>query len=75
MRGLLHSTSAARYRELLPFVPILEVLTAENTVQVGRSRTETLVMVERQTNQRVIYSGARPDSLAPDSLPRRVPDR
>ncbi len=75
VRGILHVTSVARYRELLPFVPVLEVLTGENTVQMGRSRTETLIMVERQRNQRVVFTGARPDSLASDSLPRPVPDR
>lgn len=69
VRGLLYSSSTARYRELLPFVPVLELLVAENTVQQGRARTETRVLIERQTLQSVQYTGARPDSLVRDSLP------
>lgn len=70
VRGLLRSTASARYRELLPFVPVLELLVAENTVQQGRARTATRVLIERQTLQSVRYTGARPDSLGADSLPR-----
>jgi len=75
VRGLLHSTSSARYLELIPFVPVLELLTAENTAQIGRTSTETLVFVERQQNKGVVYTGARPDSLARDSLPAARPPR
>lgn len=75
VRGLLRSSTTARYRELLPFVPVLELLVAENTVQQGRARTEPRVLTERQSLLSVRYTGPRPDSLARDSLPAGAADR
>lgn len=70
VRGLLYSTTKATYREVLPFVPVLQELLAENTVQQGRARTETRVLIERQRIQALRYTGARPDSLLADTLRR-----
>lgn len=77
---LLHSTSSASYHELIPFVPVLHLLTAESTYQLGNRVGNSRVTFERQTNRRVTYTGARPDalvrdSLVRDSLPRTQPDR
>lgn len=68
VRGLLHSVTKATYREQLPFVPVLEELLAENTVEQGRSGAGTRVMVERQRMRALHYTAARPDSLVADSL-------
>lgn len=68
VRGLLHSTSSSTYRELIPFVPVLDLTVAENTFQEGRSRTTTKVMVERQRTERVMFRGARPEGVAADSV-------
>lgn len=69
VRGLLHSTSHSTYRELIPFVPVLDLTVAENTFQEGRSRTTTKVMVERQRTERVMFRGARPEGVSADSVP------
>jgi hypothetical protein len=69
VRGLLASSSSVTYRELIPFVPVLELTVAENTVQEGGSRGTTKVLVERQRIERVMFRGARPEGLALDSLP------
>lgn len=63
VRGLQASTSAVRYREVIPFVPVLELLVAENRVEAGRDRRSTQVQVERQALLDIIYHAARPDSL------------
>jgi hypothetical protein len=68
VRGLLHSSSRVTYRELIPFVPVHALTVAENTIQQGRSRTATKVMIERQVTERVLFRGARPEGLALDSL-------
>ena len=69
VRGLLTSSSRVTYRELIPFVPVLELTVAENTVQEGRSRTSTRILVERQRIERVMFRGVRPEGLTLDSLP------
>jgi hypothetical protein len=69
VRGLLASSSRVTYRELIPFVPVLSLTVAENTIQQGRSRTTTTVMIERQVTERILFRGARPEGLALDSLP------
>ena len=69
VRGLLTSSSRVTYRELIPFVPVLALTVAENTVQEGRSQTTTTVLIERQRIERVMFRGARPEGLALDSLP------
>ena len=69
VRGLLTSSSRVTYRELIPFVPVLALTVAENTVQAGRSQTATTVLIERQRIERVMFRGARPEGLALDSLP------
>lgn len=74
VRDVVAVTSRVRYRELVPFVPVMELMVAENTVR-ERRRVGTKVYVERQVLQGVIYAGPRPDSLMADSLPRPAPDR
>lgn len=61
VRGLVRSTTAVEYREVIPFVPVVAVTTAENTVQQGRAAPR--VSVERQRMERVLFQGPRPDSL------------
>lgn len=73
--GLLFATSKVRYVELIPFVPVMELMVAENTVQRGRFQLETRTFVERQTIRELLYRGLRPDALMADSLPRPDPDR
>jgi hypothetical protein len=73
--GLLFATSKVRYVELIPFVPVMELMVAENTLQRGRFQLETKTFVERQTIQELLYHGSRPDALVADSLPRPEPDR
>lgn len=68
--GLLFATSKVRYFELIPFVPVMDLMVAENTLQRGRAILETKTFVERQTIQGLIYRNARPDSLLADSLAR-----
>lgn len=70
IRGLVSVTSAVRYREVIPFVPVMDRLVAENVSQTRtRGRSEKRVFIERQTIQDLIYRNARPDSLLRDSLP------
>ena len=68
VRGLLTSSSRVTYRELIPFVPVLELTVAETTVQEGRSRPTTKVLIERQRIEKVLFRGTRPEGLAIDSI-------
>lgn len=70
IRGLVSVTSTVRYREVIPFVPVMELLVAENvSEQRTRGRSTRKVFIERQTIQNLIYRNARPDSLLRDTLP------
>ena len=67
--GLVSVTSSVRYREVIPFVPVMERLVAENVHQTrDRRATVRRVLIERQTIQDLIYRSARPDALVRDSL-------
>jgi hypothetical protein len=68
VRGLLALSSRVSYIELIPFVPVLQLTIAESTVQEGRSRPVTRILIERQRIERVLFQGARPEGLALDSL-------
>lgn len=68
VRGLLALSSRVSYVELIPFVPVLQLTIAESTVQEGRSRPVTRILIERQRIERVLFHGARPEGLALDSL-------
>ncbi len=67
VRGLLALVTRVRYRELLPFVPVMQLTVAENTVRESRTRTRTYI--ERQTFERVLFQGVRPDSLLGEVRP------
>jgi hypothetical protein len=73
--GQLVATSKVRYFELIPFVPVMDLMVAENILRRGRVQPETRTFVERQTIQALTYRGARPDALVADSLPRPEPNR
>lgn len=66
--GLLTLSSRVSYVELIPFVPVLQLTIAESTVQEGRSRPVTRILIERQRIERVLFQGLRPEGLALDSL-------
>ena len=46
----------------------IAVAVAENTVQEGRSRPTTKVLIERQRIEKVLFRGTRPEGLAIDSI-------
>jgi hypothetical protein len=70
IRGLISVTSTVRYREVIPFVPVMELLVAENVSETRtRGKIARKVFIERQTIQDLIYRSARPDSLLRDTLP------
>ncbi len=69
IRGLVRSTSRVAYHELIPFVPVMRSMVAENVVREPRPPRSLQVLVERQTIQALVFSGPRPEALLRDSLP------
>ena len=67
--GLLHSTSRVSYVELLPFVPVMQLMTAENLVQYEKPERRTRTFIERQRILTLAFLGERPDGVPIDSVP------
>lgn len=66
---LLTMSSRVEYAELIPFVPVMEVMVAESLLR-GRPRgAPAQVALERQRIERVLFVGATPEGLALDSVP------
>jgi hypothetical protein len=64
--GLLHSTSRVSYVELLPFVPVMQLMTAENLVQYEKPERRTRTFIERQRILTLAFLGERPDGVPID---------
>ncbi len=69
--GLLHSTSRVSYVELLPFVPVMQLMTAENLVQYERPERRTRTFIERQRILTLAFLGERPEGVPLDPPPAR----
>lgn len=68
-RGLLHSINRVSYVELLPFVPVMNLMTAENLVQLENPERRTQTFIERQRILTLSFLGARPEEIPGDSTP------
>lgn len=69
--GLLHSTSRVSYVELLPFVPVMQLMTAENLVQYEKPERRTRTFIERQRILTLAFLGERPEGVPIDPPPVR----
>lgn len=69
LRGLLHSMNRVTYVELLPFVSVMRLMTAENLVQYETPRRSTRTFIERQRILTLTFLGERPEGATIDPPP------
>lgn len=69
LRGLLHSINRVTYVELLPFVSVMRLMTAENLVQYETPRRSTRTFIERQRILTLAFLGERPEGVPLDPPP------
>lgn len=67
--GLLHSINRVTYAELLPFVPVMQLMTAENLVQYEKPERRTRTFIERQRILTLAFLGERPEGVPIDPPP------
>ncbi len=69
--GLLQSSNKVTYVELIPFVPVMQLMLAENLVQFDGPPKSTRTFIERQRILQLAFLGEKPEGLPSDSTGAR----
>lgn len=67
--SLMTMSSKVDYAELIPFVPVMQLVRAESLVRERRGSVITHTLIELQHTERVLFTGNTPAQLTSDSLP------